>query len=162
MTLLELVLAMTVMSVMVTAVTVVMRTGYSAWKAQSDDMAVTTEVNAMLRHVVRRVRQAEAVTAISKPSNIEGNLSLQMPTGNTFVWEHEKQSGETRFGVGTADSLLCRGVSKLIITGYEADGVTTTDVPGDVQSVKVEAHYDLPRQTHGARVLSCRAWLRSW
>jgi hypothetical protein len=162
MTLLELIMATTLITAVVSTVGVVIRTGHVAWKARQDDSAKIMAANATVRHIVRRVRQAEAVTAISPPNKKEGHLSLLMPSGETYVWELDKQAEEAFFGVDSADNLLGRGITELTFTGYEADGVTETLTEDDIQSVKCRVVVELPRDVNGTRTVTCWAWLRAW
>ncbi|NQT39293.1 MAG: hypothetical protein HQ581_17475 [Planctomycetes bacterium] len=159
---LELIMATSLMTAMVVAVGVVLRTGHVTWQAQQADTAKIMAANATVRHIARRVRQAQAVTAISNPNAKEGSLSLLMPSGETLVWTLDKQAEETLFGVDSADNLLSRGITELHFIGYEADGVTQTTVEDDIHSVKCRAVFELPRETNGTRTVSCWAWLRAW
>jgi hypothetical protein len=161
-TLLELTLAMTLLTAMVVAVGIVLRTGHAAWSAHHDDAARIAAANTAVRHVARRVRQAQAVTAISAPDDTSGTISLLMPSGETLVWAHDAGAQEVRFGVGSADDLLAEGVTELSFVGYQADAVTQTAVPAEVRSVKCRVGVQLQRETGGDRSVSCWAWLRSW
>ncbi len=162
MTLLELILATTLMTTMVVAVGATLRIGHVAWKAHQGDAAEIMAANATVRHVVRRVRQARAVTSISAPSDPSGSLSLLMPSGETLVWAHTAAAEEVSFGIGSADDVLGEGIVEFSFTGYEADGITQTNQPADVRSMDCRVVVELPRETGGTRVVSCRAWLRSW
>ncbi len=161
-TLLELILATTLLTSMVVATAVVLRTGHVAWQANQTDAQRISSANATLRHIVRRVRQAESVAAISGPTDTSGSLSVLMPSGATLAWDHDAATREVQFGVSTADSLLGQEISTLSFTGYEADGTTQTTVVADIQSVKCHATVELPRKTNGTRSVSCWAWLRAW
>lgn len=161
-TLLELMIATTLMTAMVGTVGVVLRTGHMAWEAQQGDAAKIMAANATLRHIVRRVRQAQEVTAISNSSEKAGNLSLLMPSGETLAWTLDTPAEEALFGVDSADNLLSRGITELSFTGYEADGTTETTVVDDIHSVKCQVVVELPRDANGTRTVSCRAWLRAW
>ena len=162
MTLLELTLATTLLTTLVAATGLVLRTGHSAWEAHQGDAGRIIAANATLRHIVRRARQAQAVTDISQPSDTSGTLSLLMPSGETLVWAHDAADQEVTYGAGSADYLLAEGITELSFLGYEADGITQTTVPADVHSIKCQVSVQLPRATGGARSISCRAWLRSW
>ena len=161
-TLLELILAMTLLTGMVAATAVALRTGHVAWEANQTDAALISAGNATVRHIVRRVRQAEAVTAISDPGDTSGSLSVLTPSGETMVWSHDDSGRRVLFGVGSADSLLGQDISALSFTGYRADGTTQTTVPADIQSIKCRVNVELPRTTGGTRTVSCWAWLRAW
>ncbi len=162
MTLLELILATTLMTTMVVAVAVTLRTGHVAWQAHQDDAAQVIAANATVRHIVRRVRQAQAVTGVSRPNQASGNLSLLMPSGETMVWNHNSAKQEVSFGIGSANAVLGQGITELRFTAYEADGTTQTNTPADVHSIKCQVSVELPRETGGTRTVGCWAWLRSW
>ena len=161
-TLLELILATTLMTGMVTATAVVLRTGHVAWEANRADAALISAGNATARHVVRRVRQAEAVISISDPGDASGSLSVLMPSGETMVWSHDDTAGQVMYGVGSADSLLGQDISTLSFVGYRADGTTQTTVAAEIQSIKCRVSVELPRTSGGTRTVSCWAWLRAW
>ncbi len=162
MTLLELIMATTLMTTMVATVTVVLRTGHVAWKAQQGDAAEMMAANATLRHIVRRVRQAQAVTSITSSADITGKLSLLMPSGETMSWEHNAGKKEVSFKIAEPRSILSTGITELSFTGYEADGTTEASVAEDVHSVKCRVVVELPRDANGTRIVTCWAWLRAW
>ena len=161
-TLLELILATTLMAGMVAATAVVLRTGHVAWEANQADAVLISAGNATVRHIVRRVRQAESVTSISDPADTSGSLSVVMRSGETMVWSHDGSARQVLYGVGSADSLLGQDISTLSFTGYRADGTTQTTVPGEIQSIKCRVSVELPRASGGTRTVSCWAWLRAW
>jgi type II secretory pathway pseudopilin PulG len=162
MTLLELILATTLLTTLVAAVGLVLRTGYGTWEAHQDDSVRITAANATVRHIARRARQAQAVAAMSDPAETSGTLSLSMPSGETFVWAHDAAAQEVAYGVGSASDLLAERITELSFLGYEVDGTTQTTVLDDVHSIKCVARIQLSRETGGDRTASCRAWLRSW
>lgn len=162
MTLLELIMATTLMTAMVGTVTVVLRTGHLAWQAQQGDAAAMMSANATLRHIVRRVRQAQAVTSITPSSSVTGKLTVSMPSGETMTWDHNVGKAEVSFKISGPANVLSTGITELSFTGYEADGVTETTTADDVHSVKCQVRVELPREVDGTRTVSCWAWLRSW
>lgn len=162
MTLLELVIAAAMMALLLTAVTLVLRTGRQAWEAHEADYTRLEGLHATLRHMVRQVRQADAVTAISAASDNSGALSLAMPDGSTFVWDHDDTTNFVNCGVTTPDQLLSSNITGLNIVGYKADGVTATTVPVEIQNVRIAVTVQLPREQNGTRTYSSWAWIRSW
>jgi len=162
MTLLELTIASTMLAVLVASVGLTLRTGRAAWEAHHDDAQRIAAANAAVRHIVRRARQATAVTNISDPSDTSGTLSLLMPSGETYVWDHDGATDELNFGVGAADGLLAEYITSLSFTGYEVDGQTATTVLGDLHSIRCTIGVQLPLESGGDKTVSCRAWLRSW
>ncbi len=161
-TMLELIMATTLLATMVTAVALLLRTGHTAWRAHEEDAIGLESAHATLRHLARNIRQAKSVTAISAAADNNGTLSLLMPSNQTLVWARNAATNEVLFGVGSANTLLAEGITELSFTGYKGDGVTTTTVVGDIQSVLCRARVVLPRDVSGTKDVRCWAWLRSW
>jgi len=162
MSLLEVIIASTILTVVVSSVTILMRTGRDAWQANSDDQARLEAAHATVRHVVRRVRQATSVIAISSASDTSGTISVLMETGEIYVWNHDSGSDEVHFGVTSASSLLGENVTQLKFTGYEADATTASTTVSDIQAIKIEAQISLPRETSGTKTITSWAWIRTW
>jgi prepilin-type N-terminal cleavage/methylation domain-containing protein len=160
--LLEMMAATAIMATLMAAVVVVVRSGYAAWNVQEQDMDVADNGYAVLRHFVRQVRQAEAVTSISAASDPSGSLSMLMADGSTETWTHDGAQSEVLFDDGGDSGLLARHINQLSFTGYEADGITTTTEVDDIQVVRCTVQFTLPHGGGEARTVSCRAWLRSW
>lgn len=162
MTLLELVIASAMMAMLLTAVSLVLRTGRQAWEAHEADYTRLEGLHATLRHMVRQVRQSDSVAAISAANSNSGFLTLVMPDGSTVAWQHDSSSNSVKCGVTTADQLLSNNITGLNIVGYKPDGVTTTTVPSEIQSLKISVTVQLPRETNATRTYSSKAWIRSW
>jgi prepilin-type N-terminal cleavage/methylation domain-containing protein len=158
--LLEMMTATAIMATLMTAVVVVVQSGYAVWNVQEQDMDVAENGYAVLRHFVRQVRQAQAVTSISAAGDTSGYLSLLGANGDTQTWTHD--SSQVMFDDGGSPALLARQINQLSFTGYEADGVTPTTVVDDIQVVRCTVQLTLPHGGGETRTISCRAWLRSW
>lgn len=162
MTLLELMLATAMMATIVTAVSVVLRTGYTTWLAQEADTQRTQALHATLRHLVRNIRQAEAVTAISAAGNHSGSLSLLMPSSETYVWAHDTATNQVRFGTNSPNHLLAEFITEMSFAGYAADGVTQTDIPEEIHLIYCTVRTSLPSGSGGAGAVSSWVWIRAW
>ncbi|MCH8922965.1 MAG: hypothetical protein IIA67_07435 [Planctomycetes bacterium] len=159
MTLLELVIATTMMTTVVLSVSVLVRTGYTAWLAQEADLADVEAAHAVVRHILRKARQAESVVSISLPSEGAGSLSLLTSSGQTVAWARNGGTDEVLYGVGSASDLLGEGITELRFTAYKADGVTTTTDVDEIQAIKCSATVTTPT---GTRTATAWAWLRAW
>lgn len=158
--LLELLVAATLMATIVTAATVVLRSTQTSWTAHASDQANLDAAYATLRHLTRNLRQAEAITAISTAGDLSGSISALLASGQSVVWDHS--GSQVTYGVGAPTSLLASGVSELSFVGYKADGVTATTAPAEVQSVVCTVKVSLQRSSTPTRTISSRIWLRAW
>ena len=162
MTLLELIFASVLTTTLVAATGLVLRGSYTAWQAHSNDYLQIEAANATVRHVVRQLRQATSVTAITAANNATGSLSVVMPSGQTYIWTRNNSTNEVNFGVTTATNLLAQNITALYFTGYKADGVTATTTVSQIRAVKCQVQILLPRDTNGTRTITAWAWLRAW
>lgn len=160
--LLELIIASTMLTMLLGAVSMVLRTGRLAWEAHESDFVQIEAAQATLRHIVRAVRQAQEVVAVSGSADLSGNLQLRMPNGDVLVWDHDDATTAVNHGIGTADSLLADGISQLNIQAYEADGVTLAGSAATTQCLEIRVTVPLDRATGGSHTVSSWAWVRSW
>lgn len=163
MTLLELVIASTMLAIAMTSIAVIMRSGRQAWEAHEADYTRIEAAHATLRHVVREIRQADAVTAITASSDNSGAITLLMPSGDSKSWDHVGASNRVNFGVNvTPTDLLADEITGLRFSGFQADGATAAASADDTQCVRIDVTVQLPRETGGTRVVTSWAWVRSW
>jgi type II secretory pathway pseudopilin PulG len=160
--LLEMMVATAMMATLMASVVVVMRSGYAVWNAQEADIDVLENGYGVLRHFVQQMRQADSVTAISLPSDTTGDLSFLSATGVTRTWTHNGGPEQVYFNNGTSNHLLANSIDALTFIGYEADGVTQTTVPDDIQVVQCAVQVTLLHGAGVTRTLTSRAWIRSW
>lgn len=162
MSLLEVIIASTILTAVVASVTILLRTGRETWQANYDDQVRLEAAHATVRHIVRRVRQATSVLSVSAASETSGDISLLMESGEVYAWDHDSGTDVVKFGVDTAGNLLGENVTQLKFTGYEADTTTATTAVEDIQSIKIEAQVALPREANGTKTITSWAWIRSW
>jgi hypothetical protein len=162
MTMLELIIASSLLAMVLATVGVLLRTGRQAWEAHSADYSRVEAAHATIRHIVRQVRQAEAVTSITPSTDNSGRLSLLLLDGSTVVWDHDAATSSVSYGVTTPTGLLAPDISALRFTGYRADGATVTSTASLVQAIRIDVTIQLPVEVNGTRVVSSWAWVRSW
>jgi hypothetical protein len=162
MTLLELMLATAMLTTVLTAVSVLVRGTYNVWNAHEGDLERIEALHAAVRHLVRNMRQASSVAAITAKTNTAGSLSLVMTNGQTWVWSRNSGTNQVLFGVTTATNLLAENITELSFTAYEADGTTETTTVADIQLIKVTAKTVLPRDANTNRTVTCFGWVRAW
>jgi prepilin-type N-terminal cleavage/methylation domain-containing protein len=159
--LLEMMAATAIMATATAAIIVAMNTGYTVWTAQEADIDVLENGYGVLRHFVRQMRQATAVTAITASGNTLGSLSFTTAAGASCTWARNA-SNDVNYNNGTSNQLLANGITSLTFTGYEADGITATTTLTDIQTIQCQLQITLPRGGGITRTLSTRAWVRSW
>ena len=160
-TLLELVIASSMLAMVMTTVALVLRTARQAWESHEADFTRLESLHATVRHIVRQVRQSSAITQISAANDNSGSLAVRLKDGSTIAWDHD--NGLVNCGVTTADQLLANNITSLRFVGYKADGITATTVPTEIHNVFIEATTTLPNRDVGAtKTITSWVWLRTW
>jgi hypothetical protein len=160
--LLELMIATATMATLMAAVVLLVHTGYMAWDSYEQDLAITDNGYAALRHLGRNLRQATVVSSITAASDTSGKLDVLMPGGATYSWDHDSALDRVYFNTGSGNQLLAVQIDELAFVGYEADGVTTTVAVDEIHSLECRLKITLPHGAGESVTLSCRTWLRSW
>jgi type II secretory pathway pseudopilin PulG len=159
MSMVELIAATAVMAVLMTSVVVIVRSSYGVWNAYEQDIDINENAYGVLRHVIRQLRQADAITAISGPTDNSGGLTYATPDGATRSWSHN--NGQVFYNNGSGDQLLAQSIDELTFVGYNAAGNPTT-VPDEIQRVKCTAEVTLAHGSGTPKTVSATAWIRSW
>jgi prepilin-type N-terminal cleavage/methylation domain-containing protein len=160
--LVEMMAATTIMAVVMSSVVVVVRSGYAVWNAYESDVDCAENAYGVLRHFIRQMRQAQAVTAITAASNTAGSLSYTTATGTTETLSRNGSTSDVNFNNGTTTNLLAKSINEMTFTGYKADGVTATTNVADIQVVKCTVKVTLAQGAGVTRTVSAMAWIRSW
>jgi prepilin-type N-terminal cleavage/methylation domain-containing protein len=161
MTLLELVIATTMLTVVMATISVVLRTGRQAWEAHEADYERIEAAHATLRHVLRRARQAREVVSVSPNTDDSGQLSLRMADDSIEAWDHDENTQTVNYGITTANNLLATNVTGLRFTGFQANGTSVTVVPAEIRALRIEVTVQLPVES-GTRRVESWVWIRSW
>lgn len=162
-TLLEMAISLAMLATLSTSSMVLVRTTYSAWNRHEDEHLRQRAAVAVLRHLVRKARQAVAVSAISNASDTSGTVSLLTSSGDLLVWNHDGATNEVRFGTNGATDLLAKNIEEFSLVGIQADGLTPTTDVSLIHSIRCIVKY-LSVHPGGTQLktVSCQAWLRSW
>ncbi|GIW90868.1 MAG: hypothetical protein KatS3mg109_1300 [Pirellulaceae bacterium] len=161
-TLLELIIASTLLTLLMTSVATLLRTSRLAWQVQQEDAARMESAYGALRHVVRWVRQAESLVAASDASNNSGYLTIQLPNKERFAWRHDPSSAQLLFGKGTADQLLAEKIEGFTVETFRADGVTPTSDPDQVQCLRISIRVRLPGEKNRPHTVRSWVMMRAW
>lgn len=162
-TLVEVIAATAIMAVLTTSSFAIVRTAHSAWLRHRSDSEQRREAVAALQHIVRRVRQATAVAAVSTPSDVSGSLTVLMPDGTSAIWDHDAPTNRVNFGTVTANSLLAQGITEMNCIALSANGTSQATTPDLAHSVRCTLKYALSRPTGSVtETVTGLAWLRAW
>jgi prepilin-type N-terminal cleavage/methylation domain-containing protein len=162
MTLLEIMIASAMLATVMTAVAVVVRSSYASWKAHENDVERIEAAHATVRHIVRNLRQADSVTAITAKTATAGSLTVLMTDGTTLTWARNSSTNEVNHTINSVESLLSENITELSFIGYEQDATTETTTVGDIHAIKCTAKVVLPVESGGDRTVSCWVWIRTW
>jgi len=161
--LLELIASTAIMATLTTSSFVLVRTAHNAWLRHRDDAEQRQAALGALQHIMRRVRQATSVLAISTAADAAGSLTINMSDGTTSVWSRNNGTNQVLYGTSSANNLLAAGITETTFVGYKADGSTATTQVDAIHAVKCTMKYNLTRPSGTTNeTVSCMAWLRSW
>lgn len=158
-TLLEVITAVALSATMMASSFVVLRSTYAAWQAHEADLERAGNASAVLRHLVRCVRQSTDVSAITLSNDTSGSLTVVDQNGSTLTWDHLGTSVTLSTDAGVSQP-LADDIEALSFEGYQADGVTLTTDPNEVQLVRAVVTTQLP--AGGSRTISSSVWVRAW
>ncbi|MEO1526858.1 MAG: hypothetical protein AAFX06_15585 [Planctomycetota bacterium] len=161
--LLELVIAGSLLATVMASLSLVMRTSRQSWETIDTEYWRLHRMQAVSRHVIRQAREATSVATISPAGTL---LTIESPSG-TASWEWRSTYGDDanvvlyRAPTG-AESVLARDIDSLQFVGYGADGFTAESDASRVHVVQVRVAVTLPRAVATQRSITSKVWLRAW
>ncbi len=158
--LLELVLALGMMSLLMTPVVGLLKTSHSIWEAYESDHTRLDSLQATTRHLVRHLRDTDQIVSLSPSDSTAGAISARQAAGPTETWW--RVGNQVWYRRDGTSGLLADDITELTFVGFEKDGITPTTVPSRVRIVEVTAKVQLDRENHGEKTSRCRVWLRPW
>ncbi|RMF42689.1 MAG: prepilin-type N-terminal cleavage/methylation domain-containing protein [Planctomycetota bacterium] len=162
-TLLELVVASSMLAVVMTSLTLVLRTTRASWETNDNDFAAIHHAHTVVRHFVRQAREATDLLALTGNS-----VQLKFRDGSTQTWSHTANgNGYTNvvqvvYSNSSQVVPLAYGIKNLSFRGFKADGVTPTTVLDDIYVVEVTATVLIPGKANAPQSVASKAWIRSW
>ena len=162
-TLLELVIASSMLAVVVTSLSLVLRTARSSWEINDSSFGALQHAHAVARHFVRQAREAASVTALTGGGT---SIGLQLRDGSQLTWSHASSGGGFTDVVlvtfsATGDQIpLAYDIRNLSFIGYEADGTTVTTAADDIRLVQVNVTVATPGGA--TQTVSSMVWIRAW
>ena len=162
--LLEMVIAMTLLSMVMTAVTVVLRTSRQAWESHEVDHVRIRTAHASVRHIVRAVREASEIVNITPGIATNSRLTVKLSDGDTLTWQHDaakKTISLTQASVSSVPSVIAEDVETLEFRPFRVDGGSfQSSMIHRAQEIEISVGVVLPHETHVIRRAAGRVWLR--
>ncbi len=163
-TLLELVISSTMLAVIASSMSLVLRTTRVAWETNDSEAAAHHHAQAVVMHFIRHSREAHQVVALSATS-----VTLETRSGDQMTWTHQPVGSDGRTGVVMVNFSAAPGqhplaydIRNLTFTGFQSDSTTKTTDPTLIRTVRVDATVDIPGNFQKQQTMSSRVWIRAW
>lgn len=163
--LLELVIAGSMLAGVMTGLSFVMRTARQSWDTIDSEYAVLQQMQAVARHFVRTAREANGVSTIASDGS---GITLSLPDDQTASWNWTpRRNGRQgvvihRSPLNPSGAILAGEIDSLQFTGFTGDGVTATTATDDIQVVQITIAVTVPRSAVPQRTIQSKVWIRSW
>lgn len=165
-TLLEMVIAMTLLSVVMAAVSVVMRTSRESWQAHETDNVRVRTAHATVRHIVRETREATEIVSVTQGTTTNSRLTVRLADGDTLTWQHDalqKRILFTQTSVSNQPSVIAENIETLEFRPGRVDGgVFQASLMDRTQEMTIVVGVVLPRETAVVRRAVGTVWLRAF
>ena len=161
MTLLETVLAMSLLSMIALTGAQAVRMSWQAWDVQDRRSDMLQHLSGVLTHITRQVRSARGIVDVSNPTDLSGNLEITLPDDSVVKWYHDGADATVRYEIGgnNPGELVATGIDSLTFECFELDGVTPTTVVDDIRMIRVTTSVTIPVQGTSFP-LSATIWIR--
>lgn len=158
-TLLELLTALSITAAMMAATMVVVRSSYASWRWHEARLDRSNAALAVVRRVVRDVRQSQGIASITAAGDPAGSLTLLRPDGALETCAFAGGTVACQVDSGPNEP-IAQGVDSLEFLAYGPDGVTATTDPEEVHAIRCRATATTPDGE--TRTVSSYAWVRAW
>ena len=160
-TLLEMVVAISLMTVVLMALLPALAGIRNSWESRQADAEILQNARVLVDHVGRHLRGASRITAVSEPSQEQGYIEFSDNGGHLRRYAIDA-NGLVEFGPLDGGADLAGPVSRFQFTCYDGkDFVRPTTEPGLIRFVTFTATF--PNDSHLGRdkCFSCSAYVRS-
>ena len=161
MTLLETLLAMSLLSVIALLGAQTVRLSWQAWDVQDRRSDVLQHLGGVLTHITRLTRGAKGVVSVSGPSDTSGNLEITLPDDSVVKWYRDSADSTVRYEIdgNNPGELLAVGIDSLKFECFQIDGVTPTTVVDEIRMIRITTAVTIPVQGTSFP-LSATIWIR--
>jgi|GEM_PF-2863278 len=157
MTLLETMMAMSLMTMISVIGAQTVRTTWQAWDIQAGRSDTLQHLSGTLTHITRHLRSARTVVEVSGSTDDSGYLAITLPDDSVVKWSHDDGSGRVYYGIDPPTSLLALDIDTLKFECFEIDGVTPTTTTADIRMIRITSSVTVTGQSV---TLSATVWIR--
>ena len=157
MTLLETMMAMSLMTVISVIGAQTVRITWQAWDMQVRRSDTLQHLSGTLTHITRYLRSARTVVEVSGPTDDSGFLAITLPDDSVVKWDHDGITGRIYYGIDPPTSLLALDIDTLTFECFEIDGVTSTTITTDIRMIRITSSVTVTGQSVP---LSAMVWIR--
>lgn len=160
-TLLEMVIAVSAMTVVLMTLLPALAGIRNSWDARQGEAEITQNARVLADHFGRHLSTAARITDVSAPSKEQGYIAFADNDGNTYRYA-VGGDGLVEFGPPDSGADLAGPVSRFRLACYDGrDFVTPTVEPGLVQFVTLTVTFPNVSRLGKDKNLSCSAYIRS-
>lgn len=161
-TLVEMVIAMAIMTIIFAAILPQFRIIQNSWDTQAGAAETLQNGRVLIDHLNRNLSKAVRITAVSSSSETNGYIEFQDNDANNVRYDVNSISDYVEFGLVGSLSNLAGPVSRLQFTCYDALDLSTpiTDVNA-IRSVKVETTLINSAKLDQDMTFSTQAYIRT-
>jgi prepilin-type N-terminal cleavage/methylation domain-containing protein len=164
--LLELTVAMSLLAVVMTATSSVLRSSRQVWEAHESDLTRLQTAHAVVRHIVRQAREASEVVSVDANQPSGAALTVRLPDGDELSWQHDSRSNQVLFrqaSVSATSQVVAEHIDSLEFRPTLIDGSAyQPDRTDRIQELTVLAGVTLQRETATVRRSVASVWLRAF
>ncbi|MCH8146702.1 MAG: hypothetical protein IH987_01735 [Planctomycetes bacterium] len=157
MTLLETMMAMSLMTVISVIGAQTVRITWQAWDMQARRSDTLQHLSGTLTHITRHLRSARTVVEVSGPTDDSGFLAITLPDDSVVKWDHDSSSHRIYYGIDPPTSLLALDIDTLTFECFEIDGVTSTTTTTDIRMIRITSSVTVTGQSVP---LAAMVWIR--
>ena len=162
-TLLELIMAMSLLSVITTGTSLALRSSRQAWEAFEATQTRIRTGHALVREIIRNAREGASVVSVTGPSRMAGALTIQVGDGNQLTWRHDSRTRRVMFEqtLPVSKVVLAENIQQLRFEARNADmQVYQAGATDRIQHVWIEATVDGSGQPSSRRTITGAVWIR--
>jgi type II secretory pathway pseudopilin PulG len=162
-TILEIIIALAIITIIFAAVLPQFRVILNGWDSRQAGTEVLQNGRVLIDHISRNLSKAVKITTVSNPTETNGYIQFLDNDSNTYRYDINSTGSYVRYGrVGYTPADLAGPVSSLKFTCYDGNNFTTTITDGNyIRLVDVNTTLPNPAALGPDKTFTASAYLRA-